>query len=456
MTNAKSILDNIIEELFLNRGAYLENPEKDFTRTRKLDFTNTVKLILSMKGNTLNKELYDFFGKDPEKIATSSAFIQQRGKIQSQFFIDLFHQFNESMTEYNSRTYNGYKLYAVDGSDINIAYDNMAETYVKPQKIRRKQRKKGIIPSIIPSFTKGYNQYHLNAIYDLLNRVYINANLAPKPKANERKSFLEMFDAMTFDTKTLFICDRGYPSWNLFAHIQQKENADYLIRIKNNENTLASDLPMTELDVDKRIVVTTDRKNIGRDGYKFVQVTKGNQVNRKYIEDAYKQTWDFDDDLELNIRIVRFKISDDTYETIFTSLPRDKFDIQQIKELYHMRWGIETSFRELKYVIGLTNMHAKKDCFIQQEIFAKLIMYNFAEQIISSAVVKQDNDRKFKYQINYTMGIQICLDFYRCLVDASKVYELMLKYILPIREGRRDVRKMKPKSFVCFTYRVAA
>ena len=142
MTEVKSVLDNIIEELIDNRGAYLENPEKDFTRTRKLDFTDTVKLILSMKGNTLNKELYDYFGKDPEKIATSSAFIQQRGKIQSQFFIDLFHQFNESMTEQNNKTYEGYKLYAVDGSDINIAYDNTAETYVKPQKIRRKKRKK--------------------------------------------------------------------------------------------------------------------------------------------------------------------------------------------------------------------------------------------------------------------------------------------------------------------------
>ena len=121
-----------------------------------------------------------------------------------------------------------------------------------------------------------------------------------------------------------------------------------------------------------------------------------------------------------------------------------------------MRWGIETSFRELKYVIGLTHMHCKKDCFIQQEIFAKLIMYNFAERIIANAVVQQDNDRKYEYQVNYTMGIQICLDFYRCLVDLNKVYELMLKYILPIRPGRQDKRKMKPKSFICFTYRVAA
>ena len=33
------------------------------------------------------------------------------------------------------------------------------------------------------------------------------------------------------------------------------------------------------------------------------------------------------------------------------------------------RWGIERSFRKLKYTIGLTNFHAKKVEYILQEIF---------------------------------------------------------------------------------------
>jgi hypothetical protein len=159
---------------------------------------------------------------------------------------------------------------------------------------------------------------------------------------------------------------------------------------------------------------------------------------------------------KLNIRIVRFEISPNTYETIFTSLPREKFSIADIKKIYGMRWGIETSFRELKYIIGLTNMHCKKEEFARQEIFAKLTMYNFCERIIAVAVVKQDDGRKYKYQVNYTMGMQICLDFYRSLVKTDDVYTLILKYIVAIREGRHDKRKMKPKPFVCFTYRVAA
>lgn len=47
--------------------------------------------------------------------------------------------------------------------------------------------------------------------------------------------------------------------------------------------------------------------------------------------------WDFGDKESLSIRIVRFKITENTYETIFTSLPRDKFSIEDIKKLYGIR-----------------------------------------------------------------------------------------------------------------------
>ena len=213
---------------------------------------------------------------------------------------------------------------------------------------------------------------------------------------------------------------------------------------------------MTELDIDRKPIISTHPKHYKKDGYIFIQVPKNKMKNREYTGNSSFVEWDFGDTEELHIRIVRFAISENTYETIFTSLPRDKFSIEDIKILYGMRWGIETSFRELKYIIGLVNMHCKKESFARQEIFAKLTMYNFCERIISAVVIKQDDGRKHKYQINYTMGMQICLDFYRALVESDALYDLIYKYIVPVRPGRADKRKMKPKTFVCFIYRVAA
>lgn len=50
-------------------------------------------------------------------------------------------------------------------------------------------------------------------------------------------------------------------------------------------------------------------------------------------------------------------------ECILTNLDEKDFPIEEIKKLYGWRWGIERSFRELKYTIGLTNFHAKNGVY---------------------------------------------------------------------------------------------
>ena len=67
---------------------------------------------------------------------------------------------------------------------------------------------------------------------------------------------------------------------------------------------------------------------------------------------------------DLNIRFVRFRISNDAYETVITNLPSDEFSSAELKRLYNLRWGIETSFRELKYTIGLKQPVSKKAEYI--------------------------------------------------------------------------------------------
>ena len=120
-----------------------------------------------------------------------------------------------------------------------------------------------------------------------------------------------------------------------------------------------------------------------------------------------------------------------------------------------MRWGIETSFRELKYISGLLNLHSRKEEYVIQEIYARLTMYNFCERVLNNVVVEQDAGNKYVYQVNFTMGFYICMDFFKGLVNRDDLFDLILKYITPIRPGRSDVRKLKTKNFVGFLYRVA-
>lgn len=90
----------------------------------------------------------------------------------------------------------------------------------------------------------------------------------------------------------------------------------------------------------------------------------------------------------LYFRVLRFAITEDTFECIITNLEADIFSQEEVKKLYGLRWGIERSFRELKYTIGLTNFYAKKVEYILQEIFVRLIIYDFCERIITKIVVE--------------------------------------------------------------------
>ncbi|MBW9158408.1 transposase [Clostridium tagluense] len=105
--------------------------------------------------------------------------------------------------------------------------------------------------------------------------------------------------------------------------------------------------------------------------YKFMPKNQ----NFDYLPVGYKGIY------SINFRIVRFPISENIYEVIITNITEKEFPAERIKEIYHLCWGIETSFRELKYAIGLTNLHSKKTAYIVQEIFARLTMYNFCEMI---------------------------------------------------------------------------
>jgi len=74
---------------------------------------------------------------------------------------------------------------------------------------------------------------------------------------------------------------------------------------------------------------------------------------------------------ELSFRVVRFPLSDSSYECIVTNLPADEFPPERMKKPYFSRWGIESSFRKLKYTIGLSNFHAYKPEYVKQEIWAR-------------------------------------------------------------------------------------
>lgn len=153
----------------------------------------------------------------------------------------------------------------------------------------------------------------------------------------------------------------------------------------------------------------------------------------------------------MTLRVVRFRISDNAYQTVVTNLDRSLFPPGEIKSLYALRWGIETSFRELKYTVGLSAFHSKKMAYIAQEVFARLIMYNFSERIASHVILRQKEGRH-AFQINFTIALRICRHFFRSRdnLHPPDVDALIAKHVLPVRPGRRFPRNVRYRQAVSF------
>ena len=303
---------------------------------------------------------------------------------------------------------------------------------------------------------KSYNLLHLNALYDLVQHIYVDAILQKRRKADECGALVSMVDRSCLD-RVLLLADRGYESFNVLAHIQEK-GWNFLVRVKDGVGGIACglDLPDTaEFDVPISLNLTVKQTNEmkallkDKNHYKYI----GSSARFDYLPRCSRKH-DPTVFYNLSFRVVRFPITDTTFETVLTNLDSVAFPPTKLKELYAMRWGIETSFRELKHTIGLQHFHAKKVEFVHQEIFARLTMYNFY-QLITQSVVIQQNSKKYAYKVNFSAAVHICRQFFLGEIPPPLVEALLTKHISPIRPGRSRPRKPKPKQALSFLYRVA-
>ena len=396
-------LKNHISELANNPCLFLRNPNVDFSRKRKIDFKTFIGIMMNSGGATMSKELLDFFDFN-KNTPSVSAFTQQRSKVLPEAFEYLFKSFTDDNLP-TTNNYHGYRLIACDGSNLTIATKQK-----DPETFWERNQHGSIV-----------NKLHLNAFYDVLNRIYTDVLVQTAADYNESR-----------------------------AHAIEK-GCKFAIHVKDkNSNGIASGLnlpPNDEFDIDiTQFFSRKNTKTTKKAGYKWMPV---NQVF-DYLPRKSDKTY------ELSFRIIRFPIGSNSYEIIITNLDRNIFDVKKIKEIYHLRWGIETSFRELKYAIGLTSFHARKPGFIKQEIYARLLLYNYCELITTHVIKQMKNNDKTK-QVNFTIAIYICREYLRNKRNLSPpdVINLIEKHVLPVRPGRKDPRKVKPQASVSFLYRVA-
>lgn len=157
---------------------------------------------------------------------------------------------------------------------------------------------------------------------------------------------------------------------------------------------------------------------------------------------------------DISLRIVRLEIEPGLFENIVTNLPENEFNFRDFKDLYHLRWNEENSFRDLKYPLCLKAFHSKKYDYIVQEVWARAILHNFSSAIISGVEIEK-KDTKYEYQANFSEAFKTCRDFLRIRDGVTKmdVEGLIAQNIEPIRPGRSFARQHRFKLPISFCYR---
>ena len=126
----------------------------------------------------------DYFNSTPAMPAVY-AFVQQRNKIDHRAFESLFHNFTSAVDE--QKLFKDYRLLAVDGSDLHTPTNSndKASFY------------EGI------NEQKPYNLFHLNTLYDLQRKIYVDAIVQESKHENEHRDLVTMVDSDTCFVPTI-------------------------------------------------------------------------------------------------------------------------------------------------------------------------------------------------------------------------------------------------------------
>ena len=436
----KTMFNSSISKVVDNINQYTSSPEKDLKRHKKLPAEKLISFLVSEGSSSTKLELLDFFNLSSDCV-TASALNQQRAKLKPEALQQVMYEFNNAI--FKETVSSGYRFIAADGSTATYfsrpAFSSN-EYYVDQGHSQ-----------------KGFYSMHINAFQDIQKHIYTDILIQPVHEKDEFKAFCTIVDRHPVlpDTKNVYIGDRGYCSYNNMAHVITSGQY-FLFRTKDiHSKGLVGkfdypDSDTFDVDVNVTLVRSHSRKiQVNADHYKrFVDQA----ASFDYLDYGSDGTYD------ISFRVVRFKLSDDTCECLVTNLPREEFDIQKLKFLYFTRWSIESSFRKLKYTIGLSNFHSYKPDYIKQEIYARIILYNVTETIINHTIIEK-HETKHSYKVNFTVAAHISRIFLRLTTkeDSIDVMKILQFELIPIRDERQYPRLKtahfrKPRYFI---YRAA-
>ena len=338
----KSAIDNIVKPV-----SNFVNGENKFTRDSKFSFKYYVTFFCVNKGTSNQVDLEDFIEDDFTNTLnqiTRQALSKQRVFINPIVFKEISKEYlrliGYNLNNHFFKEYKGFRLYGGDGSDFEIPdFEEVRRDFgIKDTPKYRK-----------PAMAK------FSSIMDLLNGFILdgiigNYKQAELPLIHQN---LDNIQDLIIPEKSIFIFDRGYNAMELYAHIMSL-NSYFIVRLKD-KSYIEERYKIKENDSEIKIKLTKDRLK---------------KFHNPLLKEKYSK------EKHLNLRILTIELENGKTETLLTNILDKNFKIEDFKELYNLRWGIETNYNTMKNRLNIENYSGKKRITIEQDIYSKFLKYN--------------------------------------------------------------------------------
>lgn len=344
---------------------------------------------------------YKTLSKSPASFESlsKSAFTQARKKLKPEAFIELAKEqlgYFHKNAPYQ-KSWNGKRVVGIDGSLLNLPHSEEIESEFGG--VTNQHEK---IISARCSFA-----------YDVCNGLVLDATIAPR-KSCEKDLAVGHLPSLNSSTD-IVVFDRGYPGQWLVG-LLMKQDFKFCFRLSTAWKNAASQLNGNKNDVDWIMQHNTHKHS---DQMKLHNIPK----------------------LLSGLRLVAIDLSTGEKEILLTNLSdREEYSSETLKELYHLRWGVEEGYKTFKKTLHIEHFTGKSAQSVKQDFYARIFMLNMASMIRSQGIDhrKRSTGNKYEQQSNKTQVLAKTKDFLTDLFYSSQIGKV-IKQLLKILEKRLEI-----------------
>jgi Transposase DDE domain len=330
---------------------------KDFTRRRSLPFDRVMILLLQKTVRSVQGHLHEFFERLEEGLrpVTASAWSQARQKLRHTAFIEL----NEKAivevvkgggTDFVVRRWKGHRLVGMDSSLLTLPCQEEVGREFGWVECRNQEGACG-----------RYAQGRMAVLTDVLNRLALEGLLVPW-RQGERD--LARQQAQRMEAEDIAIMDRGYASYELWAHLVGR-GRKFVCRCARNSFSQVNRL------------FRQNRAGVSQVVWLHPPDGKMGAVRQEGLRE------------KIQVRLVTVRLPSGELEVLATNLlDAQKYPTKEFAWLYHQRWGVETFYGQLKSRLDLENFTGQSVEAVRQDFHAAIFLSNL-ETILTRPAQEQ-------------------------------------------------------------------